>query len=157
MVASFGAAREALRTPPWPPKLAGWLARPPCMWAPHHVWVPHHVFRSMAIVRYQVSSIMYQVSGIYCLFIAYSFYSLLTHCLFTAYSLLIRAPTAYSLLIWSPTAHPPRIRSLFTAYSLLIRILFSDSEIVMVDGTFWDDSFEQDRSWDDFGTTISGI
>ena len=33
----------------------------------------------------------------------------------------------------------------------------ADSEIVMVDGTFWDDSFEQDRSWDDFGTTISGI
>ena len=33
----------------------------------------------------------------------------------------------------------------------------TDSEIVMVDGTFWDDSFEQDRSWDDFGTTISGI
>ncbi len=35
--------------------------------------------------------------------------------------------------------------------------IFADSEIVMVDGTFWDDSFEQDRSWDDFGTTISGI
>ena len=33
----------------------------------------------------------------------------------------------------------------------------ADSEIVMVDGTFWDDSFEQDLSWDDFGTTISGI
>ena len=33
----------------------------------------------------------------------------------------------------------------------------SDSGIVMVDGTFLDDSFEQDRSWDDFGTTISGI
>ena len=23
----------------------------------------------------------------------------------------------------------------------------------MVGGTFWDDSFEQDRSWDEFGTT----
>ena len=34
---------------------------------------------------------------------------------------------------------------------------YSDSEIVMVDRTFWDDSFEQDRSWDDYGTTISGI
>ena len=33
----------------------------------------------------------------------------------------------------------------------------ADSEIVMVDGTIWDDSFEQDRSWDDFGTTIAGI
>ena len=44
--------------------------------------------------------------------------------------------------------------------SILPEGLFSnlaDSEIVMVDGTFWDDSFEQDRSWDDFGTTISGI
>ena len=34
---------------------------------------------------------------------------------------------------------------------------YTDSEIVMVDGTFWVDSFEQDRSHDDFGTTISGI
>ena len=33
----------------------------------------------------------------------------------------------------------------------------SESEIVMVDGTCFDDSFEQDRSWDDSGTTISGI
>ncbi len=33
----------------------------------------------------------------------------------------------------------------------------ADSEIVMVDLGFGDDSFEQDRSWDDFGTTISGI
>ena len=32
-----------------------------------------------------------------------------------------------------------------------------DSEIVMVDGMFLDDSFEQDRLWDDSGTTISGI
>ena len=33
----------------------------------------------------------------------------------------------------------------------------SDSGIVMVDGTIFGDSFEQDRSWDDSGTTISGI
>ena len=33
----------------------------------------------------------------------------------------------------------------------------TDSGIVMVDGTFFGDSFEQDRSWDDSGTTISGI
>ena len=32
-----------------------------------------------------------------------------------------------------------------------------DSGLVMVDGAFWDDFFKQDRSWDDFGTTISGI
>ena len=33
----------------------------------------------------------------------------------------------------------------------------ADSEIVMVDLAFGDDFFEQHRSWDDFGTTISGI
>ena len=33
----------------------------------------------------------------------------------------------------------------------------ADSEIVMVDLGFGDDFFEQDRSWDDFGTSISGI
>ena len=33
----------------------------------------------------------------------------------------------------------------------------TDSEIVMVDLAFGDDFFEQNRSWDDFGTTISGI
>ena len=32
-----------------------------------------------------------------------------------------------------------------------------DSEFVMVDRAFGDDFFEQNRSWDDFGTTISGI
>ena len=32
-----------------------------------------------------------------------------------------------------------------------------DSEIVMVEGTIWDDSFDQDRSWEDSGTTISGV
>jgi len=32
-----------------------------------------------------------------------------------------------------------------------------DSELGMVDGAFWDEFFEQDRSWDDFGTIISGI
>ena len=31
------------------------------------------------------------------------------------------------------------------------------SRIVMVDGTFFGDYFEQDRSWDDSGITISGI
>ena len=34
---------------------------------------------------------------------------------------------------------------------------FTDSEIVMVDLAFGDDFFKQNRSWDDFGTTISGI
>ena len=33
----------------------------------------------------------------------------------------------------------------------------SDSEIVMVDLGFGDDLFEQNRSWDDFGTIISNI
>ena len=35
--------------------------------------------------------------------------------------------------------------------------LNADSGLVMVDLAFWDDFFKQDRSWDDFGTTISGI
>ena len=34
---------------------------------------------------------------------------------------------------------------------------FSDSGIVMVDGTFFSDSSEQHRSWDDSGTTFSRI
>ena len=38
----------------------------------------------------------------------------------------------------------------------LMTIVLSDSDIV-VDGTFFGDSFEQDWSWDDSGTTISGI
>ena len=35
--------------------------------------------------------------------------------------------------------------------------VLADSGIVMVDGTSFGDSFEQDRTWDDSGTTISGI
>ena len=31
------------RAPLAPPKLAGCLARPPCMWTPHHLWVLHRV------------------------------------------------------------------------------------------------------------------
>ena len=41
--------------------------------------------------------------------------------------------------------------------SKLLTELHADSEIEMVDGMFWDDSFEQDRSRDDSGKTISGI
>ena len=37
------------------------------------------------------------------------------------------------------------------------RPLQADSEIGMVDGALWDESFEQDRSWDDSGTIMSGI
>ena len=33
----------------------------------------------------------------------------------------------------------------------------ADSGLVMVDGACWDDFFEQNRSWDDFGTIISDI
>ena len=36
-------------------------------------------------------------------------------------------------------------------------IHFADSGILTVDPTFFSDSFEPDRSWDDSGTTISGI
>ena len=35
--------------------------------------------------------------------------------------------------------------------------LEADSEIVVVDLAFWDDLFEQHRSRNDFGMTISGI
>ena len=39
-----GCAPLAPIQPGPPPKLACWLARPPCMWAAHHVWLPRHVF-----------------------------------------------------------------------------------------------------------------
>ena len=41
--------------------------------------------------------------------------------------------------------------------ALRILEVSTDYYLVMVDGTFFGDSFEQDRSWDDSGTTISGI
>ena len=34
---------------------------------------------------------------------------------------------------------------------------YTDSGIVMVDGTFFGDSSEQNRSWEDSAMTISGI
>ena len=49
-------------------------------------------------------------------------------------------------------------RTFNNASSILAGSLYTpDSGIVMVDGTIFGDSFEQDRSWDDSGTTISGI
>ena len=39
---------------------------------------------------------------------------------------------------------------------MLSLTLFADSGLVMVDLAFWDDFFKQNRSWDDFGTIISG-
>ena len=33
----------------------------------------------------------------------------------------------------------------------------ADSEAMMVDWAFWHDFSEQDRSWDDFGKTVSCI
>ena len=50
----------------------------------------------------------------------------------------------------------PKQPALFTSLNNLI-VAKADSGIVMVDGTFFGDSFEQDQSWDDSGTTISGI
>ena len=52
-----------------------------------------------------------------------------------------------------------RINSFFNKWSLDQgqKTIIPDSEIAMVDGRFWGESFEQDRSWDDFGTTISEI
>ncbi len=43
---------------------------------------------------------------------------------------------------------------LFQQYGIVAK---ADSEIVMVDLAFGDDFFKQNRSWDDFGTIISGI
>ena len=51
-------------------------------------------------------------------------------------------------LAWGQAAHEQFVLQLLNP--------FADSEIVMVDGTFCDDSFEH-RSWDGSGTTISGI
>ena len=58
--AETAVAQAQVQVPLTPPKLAGWLARPPCMWAPHHVWVPHHVFGFPTMYFDQ----WYQVSGI---------------------------------------------------------------------------------------------
>ena len=44
-----------------------------------------------------------------------------------------------------------------TSLEILDHTLYAESGIVMVDGTLFGDPFEQDRSWDDSGTTISGI
>ena len=42
-------------------------------------------------------------------------------------------------------------------FKLSYSALRADYYLVMVDGTFFGDTFEQDRSWDDSATTISGI
>ena len=57
----------------------------------------------------------------------------------------------------SPDLSYRRCCTIFELYFVSLRIRKSDSEIVMVDLAFGDDFFEQNRSWDDFGTTISGI
>ena len=49
------------------------------------------------------------------------------------------------------------IKSWWNLFKIHILALFSESETVMVDGIFFGDFFKQDRSWDDYWTTISGI
>ena len=49
------------------------------------------------------------------------------------------------------------VMCLYDFVDLLIQHIDSDSGIVMVDLVFGDDFFKQNRSWDDFGTIISGI
>ena len=50
----------------------------------------------------------------------------------------------------------PELRRYLTPHAAVLRQL-PDSGLVMVDLAFWDDFFKQRRSWDDFGTIISGI
>ena len=63
----------------------------------------------------------------------------------------------YKMNKWSLDQSQKTINPSIHKFARDVLCPLADSEIVMVDGTFWDDSFEQDRSWDDFGTTISGI
>ena len=57
-----------------------------------------------------------------------------------------------------PTTDPADTRPLGAEVAPLVcRLQSADSEVVMVDLAFGDDFLEQNRSWDDFGTTISSI
>ena len=51
----------------------------------------------------------------------------------------------------------PQVKTMCVVESRSLVNNCSDSEIVMVDRAFGHDLFEQNRSWDDFGTMISGI
>ena len=62
----------------------------------------------------------------------------------------------YGLKLSAPFPEPLLV-SLSFSIKLKVQIPEIRPEIVMVDGIFFDDSFEQDRLWDDSGTTISGI
>ena len=55
------------------------------------------------------------------------------------------------------TSPPSTGFQVFSPFAPYLSSQSADSEIVMVDLAFGDDFFEQNRSWDDFGTTISGI
>ena len=70
-----------------------------------------------------------------------------------------RTMASFLLLVWKSFDLP--IQSLdgtdICQVQPLVFILRSDSEIVMGDLAFGGDFFKSDRSWDDFGTSISGI
>ena len=59
---------------------------------------------------------------------------------------------AHSLHLRIPSPHPGRANSKNNK-----GLLPTAAEGTMVDLAFWHDCFEQDQSWDDFGTTISEI
>ena len=66
-------------------------------------------------------------------------------------------PTHFQAILIENQSHPIGIDSTSEKGALFRCGSQTDSEIVMLDGTFFGDSFKQDRSWDDSGTTISGI
>ena len=73
-------------------------------------------------------------------------------------SILIFVDTFLHILVYRRSNKSPKDNTCerLTLVSIICRYV-TDSGIVMVDGTFFGGSFEQDRSWDDSGTTISGI
>ena len=51
----------------------------------------------------------------------------------------------------------PSLNKAYYSYVFLNKAHIPDSEIMRVDLAFGDDFFKQNRLWDDFGTTISGM
>ena len=63
----------------------------------------------------------------------------------------------YPWIPWNANCNINGKDTIKTTAEVPIIIYITDSEIVMVDLGFGDDFFEQNRSWENFGTTISGI
>ena len=70
----------------------------------------------------------------------------------------IMVPKMLPMCVLITTFFPPDVMTCHAAqFRKYDTSLLTDYYLVMVDGTFFGDSFEQDRSWDDSGTTVSGI